>query len=356
MEDSVTERAAGNLDNRNLSNGNPLRGVKWNEAYHTIGAWWKDKNTVQFYLNGELAGQVVTTKDFTRSQNIIWDLWTADETWLGGIANQADLTDDNINTMYVDWIHTYELVDKAPAISSVRKVGADFEMEVTEGKPAAYFSLQYSPGMSPAASWTTIQTGLQLDANGHRTVVAPATGMAGFYRTMVDGNSIRQTLSATFDWTAAPTPWWSDGYGYTETRNGVTLVAGGRASADGTFDGGVAFKATYSQDAADGTFKMRIANVDKRFHVVSIDIKGDSGNAAVPEGELLVLGMLNGVEQWRIDPVEDNAYRTYVTATGGNMSLEIDQIVWKGPYDPAVTNPVLKYRNRIDNLSVTVIA
>ncbi|RMG27667.1 MAG: T9SS C-terminal target domain-containing protein [Bacteroidetes bacterium] len=105
------ERAKGNFDNRNLSAGNPLRGVKWNEAYHTLGVWWKDKNNVQFYLDGEPAGSVTTTRDFTRSLNIIWDLWTIDAAWSGGIANPQDLLNDSINTMYVDWIHTYSLVD-----------------------------------------------------------------------------------------------------------------------------------------------------------------------------------------------------------------------------------------------------
>lgn len=105
------ERAKGNFDNRNLSNDNPLKGVKWNEAYHTLGVWWKDKNNVQFYLDGEPAGSVSTNRDFTRSLNIIWDLWTIDAQWSGGISNQADLLDDSLNTMRVDWIHTYKLVD-----------------------------------------------------------------------------------------------------------------------------------------------------------------------------------------------------------------------------------------------------
>lgn len=107
-----TERAHGNFDSRNLSDENPLKGVKWNEAYHTLGAWWIDKNTVQFYLDGEPAGRVVSSRDFTLHQNIIWDLWTSADTWTGGLADKSELSDEKINTMYVDWVHTYELVDK----------------------------------------------------------------------------------------------------------------------------------------------------------------------------------------------------------------------------------------------------
>lgn len=104
------ERAKGNFDNRNLSSTNPLRGVKWNEDYHRIGVWWKDKNNIQFYLDGEPAGSVSTTRDFTRELNIIWDLWTIDARWSGGITNQDDLRYDSLNTMRVDWIHTFKLV------------------------------------------------------------------------------------------------------------------------------------------------------------------------------------------------------------------------------------------------------
>lgn len=105
-----TKRNKGNFDNRNLSASNPLKGVPWNEAYHTVGVWWKDARNIQFYLDGEEAGSVVSARDFTRTLNIIWDLWTIDENWSGGIAAQSDLLLDSINTMMVDWIHTYSLV------------------------------------------------------------------------------------------------------------------------------------------------------------------------------------------------------------------------------------------------------
>lgn len=105
-----TKRNKGNFDNRNLSPGNPKRGVKWNEEYHTVGVWWKDAKNIQFYLDGEPAGSVVSARDFTRDLNLIWDLWTDDQPWLGGLAVKSHLTDESINTMRVDWVHTYQLV------------------------------------------------------------------------------------------------------------------------------------------------------------------------------------------------------------------------------------------------------
>ncbi|WP_282143086.1 family 16 glycosylhydrolase [Cellulophaga baltica] len=108
--DGDTRRNKGNFDNRTLSDDNPLKGVRWNEEYHTVGVYWKDAKNIQFYLDGEPAGSVVSERDFTRDLNVIWDLWTFDVDWLGGLAVKTDLTDETINTMKVDWIHTYQLV------------------------------------------------------------------------------------------------------------------------------------------------------------------------------------------------------------------------------------------------------
>ncbi|SEQ54437.1 LamG domain-containing protein [Neolewinella agarilytica] len=110
--DDDTRRNKGNFDNRNLADDNPLKGVRWNEEYHIVGVWWKDARNIQFYLDGEPAGSVVSERDFTRDLNIIWDLWTVDEPWLGGLPPQSDLNDETINTMKIDWIRTWTLEDR----------------------------------------------------------------------------------------------------------------------------------------------------------------------------------------------------------------------------------------------------
>jgi len=107
-----TKRNKGNYDNRKLSDGNPLKGVAWNEEYHTFGVWWKDATHIQFYLDGEPAGSVVSAREFTRELSIIWDLWTVDADWLGGLAKKEHLSDSTLNTMKIDWIHTYKLVSE----------------------------------------------------------------------------------------------------------------------------------------------------------------------------------------------------------------------------------------------------
>ncbi|MEM0991430.1 MAG: beta-agarase [Bacteroidota bacterium] len=110
--DGDTKRAKGNYDNRKLSEENPMRGVPWNEDYHIVGVWWKNATDIQFYLDGEPAGSVVSERYFTRNLNIIWDLWTIDANWSGGIATQQDLLDDEINKMKIDWVRTWQLVEK----------------------------------------------------------------------------------------------------------------------------------------------------------------------------------------------------------------------------------------------------
>ncbi len=105
----VTERHEDNYDTRWLLPENPKKDKTWNEDYHIVGCWWIDARTVQFYLNGEPAGRVTTIQDFTLEQELIFDLWTADECFLGGLANKEDLNDDSINTMRVDWVRTWKL-------------------------------------------------------------------------------------------------------------------------------------------------------------------------------------------------------------------------------------------------------
>ncbi|WAJ71506.1 beta-agarase [Catenovulum adriaticum] len=112
VKDGVTERSKGNFDNRHLSEGNTLKGVAWNEEYHVVGAWWKDEHNVQFYLDGEPAGKIKTTNPFTLEQHLIWDLWTQDSSWVGGLPDKNDLLDDSINTMRVDWVRTWRLETK----------------------------------------------------------------------------------------------------------------------------------------------------------------------------------------------------------------------------------------------------
>ncbi|MEM9338476.1 MAG: RICIN domain-containing protein [Bacteroidota bacterium] len=116
------------FDVRNLSPNNPLRGVTWEKAFHVFGAYWKDNENVDFFLDGEYAGSIrvgnhwdglyYSGREFTRDLIILFDLWTADAPWIGGLALQNDLTNDAINTMRVDWVRTWVLNDDPTSVSS----------------------------------------------------------------------------------------------------------------------------------------------------------------------------------------------------------------------------------------------
>lgn len=164
--------------------------------------------------------------------------------------------------------------------------------------------------------------------------------------------NLTQAQNATFDWSEVTvgTAWWN-GYGYTETDNGVTLVAGGRAASidDGTT--ARALKAAYVQDADPGTFDVQVGGVSVAYTVTSIDIGANVGDETY-QGTPLVQGMLGGVEQWSISPETGVGLQTYTAATTGDMALAIDQIVWSGPWADPGGNV---WGNEIDNLSVSVV-
>ncbi|WP_052416172.1 Ig-like domain-containing protein [Algibacter lectus] len=118
----VTIRDEDNFKRSGLSDTNPLKNVKWNEDYHTFGVWWKDAKHIQFYLNGEPAGSVevgedrsgttYTGREFSRDLEIIFDLWTNEAVWVGGLPPKSDLADNTINTMKIDWVRTWKLEDE----------------------------------------------------------------------------------------------------------------------------------------------------------------------------------------------------------------------------------------------------
>lgn len=149
VKNGVTERNAGNFDNRNLPNGNPAKGKKWNEAYQVLGCYWKDSKNVQFYINGAPAGKVTSTGVFTLAQNIIWDLWTGPFDYLGGLAVKSDLNNNSWNTMYVDWVHTYTLVNSTAKYANIDKTSiSSNENNLLHPNPAiASLNLSIKSGM-----------------------------------------------------------------------------------------------------------------------------------------------------------------------------------------------------------------
>lgn len=156
---------------------------------------------------------------------------------------------------------------------------------------------------------------------------------------------------ATFDWAeASNAQWWYTG-GYVETDNGITMTAAGRAFTLGTGATGEGFKAQYWQDSAPSVFTF-----DQDVTIGSVDVKWSGDLAGVPDGWYGLYGRLDGVNQWEIIPgageIDTGAFNTYTAATGGDMSLQIDEIHWYSKYDSADPSAILTWDNKIDNIVV----
>ncbi|WP_109831081.1 T9SS type A sorting domain-containing protein [Reichenbachiella versicolor] len=218
VKNGVTERAhMPRVDTRNLPNSNPAKGKKWNETYQTLGCYWKDEHNVSFYINGQEVGSVQSTKVFTRSLNIIWDLWTADEAWTGGIANPNDLSNNNINTMYVDWIHTYKLIDN-PSGGSTKYflVNRETGKKVRTSGNAENTPLELVPSTWNGAStqWEKINTD-----NGYFYFKNVSNGM--YFRPIDDTENsvlVQKPTSYSGSWTQWKIVSSSGGYFYLENR------------------------------------------------------------------------------------------------------------------------------------------
>ena len=66
------------------------------------------------------------------------------------------------------------------------------------------------------------------------------------------------------------------------------------------------------------------------------------------------MGMRDGLVQWTIFPAIGSGFATYTTASTGDITEQIDRIIWSAPYDPADPSTLLTWDNKIDNLHVTV--
>ncbi len=52
------------------------------------------------------------TKISQEELELIFDLWTSEECYLGGLPQKEELNDNSKNTMRVDWVRTWKLESK----------------------------------------------------------------------------------------------------------------------------------------------------------------------------------------------------------------------------------------------------
>jgi hypothetical protein len=79
------------------------------DNFQIYGMWWKDENTVWFYHNGEKVAEVTTGGAFKETMYMFFDtevfLWE-------GLPDVYALKDPEKNTMTVDWIRAWRLVNE----------------------------------------------------------------------------------------------------------------------------------------------------------------------------------------------------------------------------------------------------
>ena len=77
-------------------------------GFHTYGVWWKDEHTIWFYHNNVKIAEVKTGGPFDEPQYMFFD--TEVFTWHGW-PTRTSLLDAVKNTMLVDWVRAWALVD-----------------------------------------------------------------------------------------------------------------------------------------------------------------------------------------------------------------------------------------------------
>jgi len=77
------------------------------DSYHTYGVWWRDKNALSFFHDGQKVADVVAGGDFAETMYLFLD--TEVFTWYG-LPTVASLKDASLDTMLVDWVRAWKLV------------------------------------------------------------------------------------------------------------------------------------------------------------------------------------------------------------------------------------------------------
>lgn len=78
------------------------------DDYHVYGVWWIDQDTVWFYHDGQKVAEAKTGGPFLEPMYLFFD--TEVFTW-EGLPTLESLKDPQRNTLYVDWVRAWKLVE-----------------------------------------------------------------------------------------------------------------------------------------------------------------------------------------------------------------------------------------------------
>jgi hypothetical protein len=101
--------------------GTPPKASEWKmptrgrDEFHTYGFWWKDSMTLWFYHNGTKVMEIVPRQPLSENLKMVFDTEVFPFATAGvaniGLPTVQSLNDSSKNTMLVDWVRTYKLVD-----------------------------------------------------------------------------------------------------------------------------------------------------------------------------------------------------------------------------------------------------
>jgi beta-glucanase (GH16 family) len=80
------------------------------DGFHVYGVWWKDKDTIWFYHDGQKVAEIKPDGEFSEPMYLFFD--TEVFKW-EGLPTLEQLNDPNRNTMQVDWVRAWNL-EEAP--------------------------------------------------------------------------------------------------------------------------------------------------------------------------------------------------------------------------------------------------
>ena len=79
------------------------------EDYHVYGVWWVDQDSALFYHDGELMAEITFGGGFNEPMYLFFD--TEVFTW-EGLPDVNDLKSVAKNTMHIDWVRAWKLIEK----------------------------------------------------------------------------------------------------------------------------------------------------------------------------------------------------------------------------------------------------
>ncbi|WP_148216301.1 family 16 glycosylhydrolase [Coraliomargarita akajimensis] len=342
-------------------------GTLWADDFRRIGVYWRDPYHLEYYVDGVLvrttSGEgIIDPQGYTDGTGLsepMHLLFTVeDQTWRsaappngqGLTPTDEELADPNKNTARVDWLRVYKAVPQAVQ-AEIATTDTEIALNFSKARPYLFYQVLQAEGLD-APNWTPALTDLQFNSQGLASLSRTIESTQHFFRLQTDTDA---PVLATFDWEEYAGEWY-EGYNQTETHNGISLLASGRSAVHDGGDGrrgsnGQALKANYAQDAVPGAYQVQLAGAIKDFQVLSVDVSADEGAQA---GSVYLEGRLNGALQWTLDPVNQSALQTYTTATSGELTALIDEILWHGPTATQANPGGTVWNNSLDNLTVLV--